>query len=67
VRQDPREGLRMDVSVGANVGERLMGIGARHYGRIRGAALDWLDRVEIARDRIDDLPGSFSGGMRQRL
>jgi len=67
VHQDPREGLRMDVSAGANVGERLMGIGARHYGRIRGAALDWLDRVEIARDRIDDLPGSFSGGMRQRL
>ena len=67
VRQDPREGLRMAVSAGANVGERLMGVGARHYGQIRGTALDWLDRVEIDRDRIDDLPDSFSGGMRQRL
>ena len=67
VRQDPREGLRMEVSAGANIGERLMGIGARHYGRIRATALDWLERVEIDRDRLDDLPASFSGGMRQRL
>ena len=67
VHQDAREGLRMDVSAGANVGERLMGVGARHYGRIRGTALDWLGRVEIDLARIDDLPSTFSGGMRQRL
>lgn len=67
VHQDPRDGLRMRVSAGANVGERLMGIGERHYGRIRGAASDWLDRVEIEADRIDDRPLAFSGGMRQRL
>jgi putative phosphonate transport system ATP-binding protein len=67
IRQDPAEGLRMRVSAGANVGERLMGIGARHYGAIRAEALSWLDRVEIDADRIDDLPGVFSGGMRQRL
>jgi len=36
-------------------------------GRIRGAARDWFDRVEIARDRIDDAPTTYSGGMRQRL
>jgi putative phosphonate transport system ATP-binding protein len=67
VHQDPRDGLRMRVSAGANVGERLMGVGERHYGRIRGAAADWLDRVEIEPDRIDDQPLAFSGGMRQRL
>ncbi|MCG8356474.1 MAG: ATP-binding cassette domain-containing protein, partial [Kiloniellales bacterium] len=39
VHQNPREGLRMTVSAGANVGERLMAVGDRHYGRIRGAAL----------------------------
>jgi putative phosphonate transport system ATP-binding protein len=49
------------------VGERLMAVGWRHYGRIRGSALDWLDRVEIARERIDDAPTTYSGGMRQRL
>ncbi|MGE0724143.1 MAG: phosphonate C-P lyase system protein PhnK [Alphaproteobacteria bacterium] len=67
VHQHPVEGLRMAVSAGANVGERLMAVGERHYGRIRGAAIDWLGRVEIPRDRIDDLPRTFSGGMLQRL
>ena len=67
IRQDPADGLRMSVSAGANVGERLMGVGARHYGAIRDEALSWLERVEIDADRIDDLPRTFSGGMRQRL
>jgi putative phosphonate transport system ATP-binding protein len=67
VHQNPRDGLRMGVSAGANVGERLMALGERHYGRIRGAGLDWLGRVEIAADRIDDRPAAFSGGMQQRL
>ena len=67
VHQDPAQGLRMAVSAGANVGERLMAIGERHYGQIRSTALDWLERVEIDADRIDDQPRAFSGGMRQRL
>jgi putative phosphonate transport system ATP-binding protein len=67
VHQNPEEGLRMRVSAGANVGERLMAVGDRHYGRIRSTAIDWLERVEIATDRIDDDPRAFSGGMRQRL
>lgn len=67
VHQNPRDGLRMGVSAGANVGERMMAVGARHYGQIRETALDWLDRVEVARDRIDDIPSAFSGGMQQRL
>jgi putative phosphonate transport system ATP-binding protein len=67
VRQDSSQGLRMNVSAGGNVGERLMAIGARHYGQIRETALSWLERVEIDAGRIDDSPRSFSGGMRQRL
>ena len=67
VHQDAALGLRMNVSAGANVGERLMAVGWRHYGRIRGTAAQWLDRVEIDRDRIDDPPLVYSGGMRQRL
>ena len=67
VHQDASAGLRMAVSGGANVGERLMGVGWRHYGRIRSTATAWLDRVEIDRSRIDDTPQSYSGGMRQRL
>jgi putative phosphonate transport system ATP-binding protein len=67
VHQDPAQGLRMAVSAGANVGERLMAVGWNHYGRIREAASDWLERVEIEVSRIDDAPRTYSGGMRQRL
>jgi putative phosphonate transport system ATP-binding protein len=67
VHQDPATGLRMAVSAGANIGERLMAVGWRHYGRIRSAAAEWLERVEIDAGRIEDLPATYSGGMRQRL
>ncbi len=67
VHQNAADGLRMTVSAGANVGERLMAVGQRHYGQIRETATDWLGRVEITADRIDDDPRAFSGGMRQRL
>jgi putative phosphonate transport system ATP-binding protein len=67
VHQDPQLGLRMNVSAGGNVGERLMAVGARNYGNIRNTAAEWLDRVEIPESRIDDSPRAYSGGMRQRL
>ena len=67
VHQNAVDGLRMDVSAGANVGERLMALGHRHYGRLRETAMDWLERVEIDPGRIDDTPRTFSGGMKQRL
>ena len=67
VHQNPRDGLRMGVSAGGNVGERLMAIGARHYGNIRADAIAWLTRVEMDPARVDDLPRNFSGGMQQRL
>ena len=67
VHQNPRDGLRLQISAGANIGERLMAVGARHYGRIRGTALDWMARVELEAERIDDRPRTFSGGMQQRL
>lgn len=67
VHQNPRDGLIMNVSAGANIGERLMSLGARHYGQIRAKALECLQEVEIDTARLDDLPLSFSGGMQQRL
>ena len=67
VHQNPRDGLRMAVSAGGNIGERLMNIGARHYGDIRATASEWMSRVELSTSRIDDRPFTFSGGMQQRL
>ncbi len=67
VHQNPRDGLRMDMSAGANIGERLMAVGERNYSRIRENAGEWLGRVEFDLERIDDLPAQFSGGMQQRV
>jgi len=67
VKQHPRDGLRMRVSAGANIGERLMAVGDRNYSHIRQVATDWLEQVEIDAERVDHLPSEFSGGMQQRL
>lgn len=67
VHQNAADGLRMHVSAGGNVGEPLMANGWRHYGEIRAEAKEWLRRVEIPTDRMDDAPTLFSGGMRQRV
>jgi putative phosphonate transport system ATP-binding protein len=67
VQQNPQDGLRMNVTAGANIGERLMDVGVRHYGNLREAAHYWLQQVEIDSNRIDFFPSTFSGGMQQRL
>ncbi|MBW4034155.1 MULTISPECIES: phosphonate C-P lyase system protein PhnK [Acidiphilium] len=67
VAQDPRAALRLDITAGGNIGERLMASGARNYAEIRATASRWLEAVEIDPQRLDDLPRTFSGGMLQRL
>jgi putative phosphonate transport system ATP-binding protein len=67
VEQHARDGLRMNVSGGANIGERMMALGSRHYGQLREQAVSWMERVELDAGRIDDLPDTYSGGMQQRL
>ena len=67
VRQHARDGLRMQVSAGANIAERLMAVGNRHYGDLREIAGAWLEKMEIDLGRLDDVPSTFSGGMQQRL
>ena len=67
VHQNPRDGLRMNVSGGANIGERLMALGARSYANIRSEAGRWLEEVEVDLARMDHKPTTYSGGMQQRL
>jgi putative phosphonate transport system ATP-binding protein len=67
VHQNPRDGLRMTVSAGGNIAERLLDNGERRYASIRATAADWLGRVEIDANRMDEPPSDFSGGMQQRL
>lgn len=67
VYQNPVFGLRMDVTVGGNVAEKLILGNWRSVERIRRRALELLQRTEIPKERIDDLPKNFSGGMQQRV
>ena len=67
VHQDAARGLDLTVSAGGNIAERLLAADWRHVGRIRARGTELLRRVEVAADRVDDLAGAYSGGMRQRL
>jgi phosphonate C-P lyase system protein PhnK len=67
VYQDPAEGLRLNVTAGGNIAEALTAAGWRHFGRIRDRAAELLERTEVPHSRMDDLVGTFSGGMRQRV
>ncbi len=67
VFQRAEQGVRMRVSAGGNIGERLMAEGVLHYGRLREVARRWMERVELDPERLDDLPSTYSGGMLQRL
>ena len=54
--QNARDGLRMNVSAGANVGERLMAVGGSHSWHHPRPLLEWLEKVEMDLSRMDDLP-----------
>lgn len=67
VYQNPFLGLRMNVSSGGNIAERLLGAGWRHIGKMRERASELLDKTEIPISRMDEPPKNFSGGMQQRV
>jgi phosphonate C-P lyase system protein PhnK len=67
VYQDPAQGLNLRISAGGNIAEQLIAAGWRNFGRIRARASELLARVDVPLDRMDDLVGTFSGGMRQRV
>ncbi|NED98218.1 ABC transporter ATP-binding protein [Phytoactinopolyspora alkaliphila] len=69
VFQDPLSSLNPVFRVGYQIGEMFR----RHRGysrsEAREAAIELMERVGIpaARQRVDDFPHQFSGGMRQRI
>jgi alpha-D-ribose 1-methylphosphonate 5-phosphate C-P lyase len=67
VYQDPAAGLDLDISAGGNIADALIAAGWRSYHQIRRRAAELLTRVEVPLDRMDDVVGQFSGGMRQRV
>jgi len=67
VYQNPLRGLRMDITSGANVAEKLLEAEVFHFARIRERASVLLARTEIPQPFIDRFPRSLSGGMQQRI
>jgi putative phosphonate transport system ATP-binding protein len=67
VHQNPHLGLRMAVSAGGNVAERLLEAEWRSIAAMRSRAAELFERTEIPVDRLDEPPRNFSGGMQQRV
>ncbi|MEW5838587.1 MAG: ATP-binding cassette domain-containing protein [Pseudomonadota bacterium] len=67
VYQNPTLGLNFGISAGGNIAERLLMSGLANYGGIRERAIELLRRTEVLTERMDEKPGSFSGGMQQRV
>ncbi|MGL3149238.1 alpha-D-ribose 1-methylphosphonate 5-phosphate C-P-lyase PhnJ [Microbacterium sp. A82] len=67
VYQDPAMGLDLNISAGGNIADALIAAGWRSYHMIRRRAAELLARVDVPLERMDDVVGQFSGGMRQRV
>jgi putative phosphonate transport system ATP-binding protein len=67
VYQNPLRGLRMDITSGANVAEKLLEAEIFHFARIRARAAELLASTEIPAAYIDTFPRALSGGMQQRI
>lgn len=67
VYQNPYLGLKMKFSSISNVAEKLIAAGHRNVGKITERANELLDVVNIEKFRRKDAPGTFSGGMQQRV
>jgi putative phosphonate transport system ATP-binding protein len=67
VYQNPHLGLRMDISSGGNIAERLIMANWRNIAIMRDRASGLLEKTEIPVERMDEPPRNFSGGMQQRV
>ena len=67
VYQNPMLGLRMGLSSGANVAEKLIAAGNRNAGEMIGRSQQLLRHVEIPVERMKEAPAVVSGGMQQRV
>ncbi|MBL7497804.1 ATP-binding cassette domain-containing protein [Frankia sp. CNm7] len=67
VRQASHEELRLAVSAGGNIAERLLATGQRSFDEIRDRVAEVYREVELPAGRMDAAVATFSGGMRQRV
>jgi len=67
VYQNPVQGLRLNITAGANVAEKLLDADVYHFQNIRNRIKELLERTEIPLLYMDTLPRKLSGGMQQRI
>jgi putative phosphonate transport system ATP-binding protein len=67
VFQNPHLGLKLHISAGGNIAERLLAAGWRNVAQIRERASGLLERTQVPSLRMDEPPSRFSGGMQQRV
>jgi len=67
VYQNPQQGLNFSISAGGNIAERLLMNDVFVYREIRERVSSLLERTQVPADRMDEMPGNFSGGMQQRV
>ncbi len=67
IYQNPYLGLNFRVSAGGNIAERLLMSDLLNFEEIRQHSTQLLSRTEFLIERMDELPGKFSGGMQQRI
>ncbi len=67
VYQSPKEGLHYNMSVSANVAEKLIDNGWRNFEKLKNTSIELLKKVRISENRIKDYPYTFSIGMQQRV
>jgi putative phosphonate transport system ATP-binding protein len=67
VYQNPHLGLRMEVSSGGNIAERLIMADWRNLVQMRKRASELLVKTEIPLERMNEPPRYFSSGMQQRV
>ena len=67
VYQSPKEGLHYNISVSANVAEKLIDNRWRIFEKTKNRTVNLLGKVSIDNSRIKDYPSTFSIGMQQRV
>jgi len=67
VYQNPVLGLKLNITSGGNVAEKLLAADIYSYEKIRMRGKELLDKTEIPPYYMDEIPKKLSGGMQQRV
>lgn len=67
IYQDVHRGLNFLFSAGGNIAEKIIAAGERRYDAVREKVLQFMEKIDIPTERVDEYPETFSGGQQQRV